>query len=125
MSQVAAEKAIPAGETECCGRRVFQGIFDAHLQFRCHTLVGVEAKDPIVTCMLYRELLLRSEAQPVLMNDTGAMAYGQIWRAIAAARIDDEDLVGEAHALQAGFQLRGRVERDDGDGERLARGGHL
>ena len=75
--------------------------------------------------LLDGELLLRPEAQPVLLNDLGAMTLGQGLRAVAAARIDDDDLVGEAHALQAGLQLRGRIERDDGDGERLARGGHL
>ena len=54
-----------------------------------------------------------------------AEAFRQRLCTIRAAGIDDDDLVGKTHALQAGLQLRGRIERDDGDGERLARGGHL
>ena len=37
----------------------------------------------------------------------------------------DDDFVAEACALQAGLQLRGGIQRDDGNGERLARDGHL
>ena len=95
------------------------------LQFRRDPFVGIETEHPVVARLLDGELLLRPEAQPVLLNDPGTMALGQCLRAVAAAGIDDDDLVGEAHALQAGLQLRGRIERDDGDGERLARSGHL
>ena len=54
-----------------------------------------------------------------------AMAFGQCSRPIRAARVDDEHFIGKTHALQAGFQLRGRIERDDRNGKRLTHDWHL
>ena len=125
MLQVAAKEAVAAGEAVSTACRLLQGAFDGGLQFRRNELVGIQAQHPIVLGCLHGELLLRAEAEPGLGDDAGAAAFGQGLRAIRAARIDNDDFVGEMHALQAGFQLRGGVEGDDRDGERLARGGHL
>ena len=125
MFRIAAEETIAARAAECRGQRAFQGIFDAGLQFRCHAFIGIETEHPVVAGGRDGELLLRPKAQPVLLNDARPESFGQRRRAVRAAGIDDDDLVGETHALQAGFQLRCRIERDDGNGERLARRGHL
>lgn len=78
-----------------------------------------------MTGSLYRILFLRTETQPFLLDDPGAVTLGQGLRTVGAARIDDDNLLGKAHAGQAGLELRRGIERDDGNRQRLARGGHL
>jgi hypothetical protein len=71
------------------------------------------------------KLLLRPEAQPVLIDDFGAITLGQGRRVVGAARVDDDNFIGKMRTLQASLQLRRGVKRDDDNRKRLARGGHL
>jgi hypothetical protein len=64
-----------------------------------------------------RMLLLAPEAQPVFVLDARAVAPGDLDGRVGAARVDHDDLVGEAHAREARADLAGCVERDDGNGQ--------
>ena len=61
------------------------------------------------------KLLLRPETEPFLLDDPRPETGGQRGGIVAAAGVDDDDIVGEARAFQAGGQLPGGIEGDDGN----------
>jgi hypothetical protein len=61
---------------------------------------------------------LPAEAQPFLLDHARAVARGDIGGAVAASRVHDDDLVGEAQAFEAGLEDIGCVAGDEDCGER-------
>ena len=120
MRKPAPEEAVAA--RHAIYRRHGRGerLRDARRELGRDALVGVEAKHPVVLCLVDRELLLAPEAEPLLLHDARAVAPGDLERAVAGIRIDDQDLVGELQALEAGIEHRGGVARDQHGRERCA-----
>src|SRR5690606_2915856 len=109
-------RATPDGVA--CERRVGgQRRPDRLAQRRGAALVGVEAQHPVAARLLERELLLGHVARPVAHDHPARVLARDLHRAVAAARIDHDDLVAEGHALQARGDAVGLVAADHDGGE--------
>jgi hypothetical protein len=71
-----------------------------------------------VARLLDRVLLLAPEAEPFLLHHARALFRRHLDGAVARARVDDEDLVGEAEAVEAGLEHRSGVAGDEDGRER-------
>src|SRR5207302_10243768 len=96
----APEEAVAARHAIYRGHGRGERLRDARRELGRDALVGVEAKHPVVLCLVDRELLLAPEAEPLLLHDARVVAPGDVERAVAGIRIDDQDVVGELQALQ-------------------------
>ena len=59
------------------------------------------------------ELLLRAIAGPVALDDARAVARRELARSVGRMRVDDDDLVAEAHTLEASLDPIRLIESDD------------
>ena len=72
--------------------------------------------DPVVRGRIDSELLLAPEAEPLVLDDARPSSGGEFARRIFAARVDDDDLVGEGEARKTGLELRRGIARDEDGG---------
>src|SRR5581483_3517989 len=79
-----------------------QGL-DLRAQLVRDTLVGIQAENPVVSCIVHRELLLRAVPGPVALDHAGAERASNLTCAIRGMRVNDDDLVTEADRAQAGL----------------------
>src|SRR3546814_10323900 len=78
------------------GARMLQFIKHGLGQFRRDTFIGIDGKHPFTTGQVERPILLRTETRPIGREaDLGALALGDLTGLIRAARVDDNDFVGE------------------------------
>lgn len=69
------------------------------------------------------DLFLPPEPRPWVRYHVRAVARGNVGSAIDAAGVDDDDLIGEGGAGEAGLDLIGGIQRDDGDREPFSHAG--
>src|SRR5262245_21161728 len=87
-------------------------------ELRRDALVGIEREDPVVAREARGEVLLIDVSGPAAAFDPNALAARDRNGVVAAARIDDHDLVGPRGAVDGRGDVVGLVERDDRDGKR-------
>ena len=93
-------------------------------QRRRDPLVGVQREDPVVPGERGRVVLLRAVARPVPHEHPVGVPPRDLDRAIGAARVHDDDVVGPGDRVQGPAQVRLLVPGDDGHRE-LRHGGSL
>ena len=86
---------------------------DFNCQITRNALVGVEGQNPIVVSKLCGVVLLSAIARPASMDDSVRVALSPLDRAVRAAAVDHDDLVGPTDRFERGIDVRGFVQSDD------------
>ena len=117
MRKPAAEKAVAARHRVGRGARVAAGRergARCRGELRRQSLVGVEAQHPVVRAPAPTAKFFCAPKPGHACSITRApRAARDFYGIIAAARIDDDDFVGERHRREAVRQLRGGIAGDD------------
>ena len=90
---------------------------DLLAQRRRDGLVRVDEQDPLAAREVARDRLLPDVAHPPVLEDAIGVLARDLPRAVGAEGVDDDDLVGPLHALEAAADVVLLVARDDAHGE--------
>src|SRR5712672_3241340 len=74
---------------------------DLAAQRASDTLVGIQAKHPVVGSVLDGELLLRTVPRPIALNDPGPQRTGNLASRIRRMGVNHNDFVTKADGAQA------------------------
>src|ERR1700722_10692854 len=77
------------------------------------TLVGIQAKHPVMGGVVDGELLLRTVPRPIALNDPGPQGTGKLASRIRRMRVNHHDFVTKAHGPQARLDPVRLVVRDN------------
>ena len=116
-----SQEKVAAGERVAVQRGiVFQQLPDFPGQFITERFVGIERQHPIARTLFEGGVFLRSKAFPLFEKEASAVAAGDLFGAIARARIKYDNLVRPRYAAQRAREIGFFIFCDDGDGERVA-----
>ena len=117
MPQLAAAKAGTARQLPAIGAGVRKHRLDRAGKFWRRPLVGIDRQHPVAGRERQRIILLRPKAAPFVKFDAGALRFGNVDGAVAAAAIDHDPLVAERDAVEAIADIRRLVAGDDDSGQ--------
>ena len=114
LKKILSWKAVTGGSAMGAG----DDLDDGAGRFGRDTLIGVQNENPILTALIDRKLLLRTETTPRLLENITAEIGRDPLRPIRTPGIHKDDLTGKCNAPQTTGQVLLLVARNDRDGDR-------
>lgn len=86
-------------------------------EFNADPLIGIEAENPFVSCLIRSEVLLVGVTIPVANQNSSTAALGNLTSVVGASGIDDQNLIATGEARDRFSNAAFLVSCDDRRGD--------
>jgi hypothetical protein len=93
---------------------IVYGVSQVFAKFIGQTLIGIQTKDPMVCCLIFRPIFLLNMSFKVVLDHTRSFIYGDFTSIVATEAINNKNFINQInHRFDATSDVGSFVVRDD------------